>query len=137
MTFFWKAIAIAPLMIVMLFTQSVRAEWERLQENSESISSFDPQTIRKTAGGRQVWFRQQYKKEQLTSGVPTHRSATLLVEFDCAEYRWRTRTIRLYTGLTQDSPLSDTNNTLRDWDFLEPGNHMYDLLKIVCRARIQ
>jgi hypothetical protein len=124
------------LLITMLLSQPVWAEWIPLAETSSGIHYVDPLSVRKTPNGRRMWtlLDHDLSKKGVKGPFPSEAS---LMEFDCTNERSRTLQSALYSRPLGRGEVLSTHNIPSQWLVASPGALAGALLDLACKLPLQ
>ena len=122
------------IILSLLFSFSVFAEWEEVAEFERGELYVDTDTFERNNDRFYIWLLSDFKiKDELLGAL----SVTTLVEFDCNNIPKRHRIISInsYAGNMGEGELlySDSNEMESDWEYAPPNTTYSELANNLCK----
>jgi hypothetical protein len=123
------------LIAAVLAPAQARAEWQFIGSDDNGLRFFmDLSTKRQQGKYTLVWDREDYPKAQVANGKSFNSAKTLTV-YDCAEYRYGTKSYLHYSGKSGTGDVvHSASRELSEVDFEDaaPETTGEAMLKIAC-----
>jgi hypothetical protein len=125
---------VAAFLLTGVVGSTAAAEWTVIDSQPSRSIFADLGSIRRTGDTARIWTLINYSKPQPGKGK-NYRSVTNLTEVDCNEERVRLLQGSIFTGKMGGGEIVVSDNSPRDWEYVQPGSLNELQRSIACKLR--
>ena len=117
------------MVMLLLVTGQVRAEWVKFAEIEQTVFYLDPATIQTNGNLRRVWQLRDWKVRRKDGQL----SARILREYDCKDARNRILAVTEFAGpMATGTRLRSSGFSPAQWEHIAPDTAGALMLERVC-----
>ncbi|MCX6210921.1 MAG: hypothetical protein NTZ59_15800 [Bacteroidetes bacterium] len=121
------------LILLLLISSSVLAEWKYITRTDEDKFYYEPSSIKKTKTYTKAWILLDFKEPVTYKGI-TYLSNKSLWHLNCVDEEQKTVQSLSYSDHMGTGQMVDFRNDKIDWASIVPDTNQEVIFKVICRG---